>query len=164
MRSLFLTIAIFAITQITNSQTIINPSINSRDEYSLNIDKIELTEYSTIIYCTHTAPDAYENGGWVSIEPNIILKETYGSRRYKLVKAEGIPLSPNKFTYSFKGQTLSFRLIFPRIGSDISLIDLIECQNSSNCFNFYGIKIKAIPHNLIHPHQREQDESFLETK
>ena len=139
---LFIIVMFVAIIQSAYSQTITNPSIKSRDEYSLNIDRIELTDYNTIIYCTHTAPSMYVNGGWVTIQPNIFLKETYGSRTYKLLKAEGIPLSPNKFNYSYKGQTLSFKLIFQKIATDINLVDLIECQDRSNCFNFYGIKIR----------------------
>ncbi len=142
MRSIFLIIAIFVVLQTTNSQIITNPSIISSDNYSLNIDKIELTENYTILYCTHTAPDNYNNGGWIRIEPSIILKETYGTRKYKLLKAEGVPLSPNKFNYSYSGQKLTFRLIFPKVAYDISLIDMIECQDNRNCFNFYGIKIR----------------------
>lgn len=143
MRRLFISVLFFVTIQNLIAQTITNPSINSRDEYSLNIDKIELTDYNTIIYCTHTAPDTYTNGGWVRIEPNIILKETYGTRKYKLLKAEGVPLSPNKFTYSYKGQKLSFRLIFPKVAYDINTLDLIECSDNRNCFNFYGIRIRS---------------------
>lgn len=124
------------------SQTVYNPTINKTDETTLTIDKIELTSTSTIIYCTHTAPEGYEKGGWVRIEPSIFLKESYGNRRYKLLKAEGVPLSPNRFNYSYSGQTLSFRLVFPKIDSDIDLVDLIECPNDNNCFNFYGVKIR----------------------
>lgn len=142
MKRFFLFFVLLLAIQTLFAQTITNPTIVRQDEYSLNIDKIELSDYSTTIYCTHTAPDTYTNGGWVRIEPGIIIKETFGSRKYKLVKAEGIPLSPNKFEYSYKGQKLTFRLIFPKIANDISLIDLIECEGSTNCFNFYGIKIR----------------------
>lgn len=134
---------ILFLTIYTNliSQIIENPTIDNQDEYSLNIDKIEFTDNSTILYCTHTAPDTYKNGGWVRIEPTIYLKESKGSRKYKLLKAEGVPLTPKKFNYSFVGQTLSFRLIFQKIASNISSLDLIECRESNNCFNFYGINI-----------------------
>lgn len=163
MRKLLIAIAFILTVKQLFAQTITNPSIVRQDEYSLNIDKIELSEYSTTIYCTHTAPDIYTNGGWVRIEPNIILKETYGSRRYKLIKAEGIPLSPNKFNYSYKGQKLTFRLIFPKIANDISLIDLIECEGSSNCFNFYGIKIRASYSNSS-PINERSGRKFLRDK
>jgi len=122
-------------------QIITEPTITRQDAYSLKIDKIELTANNTIIYFTHTAPDTYENGGWVNIDPNITLKETFGIRRYQLIKAEGVPLSPNKFTYSYRGQTLNFRLVFQKLASNVTTIDILECQNSTSCFNFYGIKI-----------------------
>jgi hypothetical protein len=142
MKNFFLLFVIALTYSNLTAQTINNPSINRTDETTLTIDKIELTSNNTIIYCTHKAPDRYANGGWVRIEPNIFIKESYGTRRYKLQKAEGVPLSPNKFNYSYSGQTLSFRLIFPKIATDISLIDLIECPNDNNCFNFYGIKVR----------------------
>lgn len=142
MRKIILFTTLILLVNNLHSQTIYNPSISRTDETTLSIDKVELSNNSTIIYCTHKAPEGYQNGGWVRIEPSIFLKESNGQRRYKLLKAEGIPLSPNKFNYSYSGQTLSFRLIFPKIANDINLIDLIECPNDINCFNFYGIKIR----------------------
>jgi hypothetical protein len=143
MKNLILLILMSFGINTTFSQVILNPPITKQDEYSIKLDKIEITEYNTILYFTHTSAQEYTNGGWVRIEPNITIKETYGLRKYKLIKAEGIPLSPNKFEYSYKGQTLSFRLIFPKIAYDINTIDLIECPSSPNCFNFYGIQIKG---------------------
>jgi hypothetical protein len=144
-------------------QTVYNPSFVSSDETSLTIDKIELGTYNTIVYCTHTAPDYYEKGGWVRVEPNIFLRESYGTRRYKLLKAEGVPLSPNKFNYSYKGQTLSFRLIFPKIASDIERVDMIECENDKNCFNFYGLKLRESSLSYSSPVERS-GRKFLRDK
>lgn len=125
-----------------HSQTIIRPIIDKQDQNSLKIDKIEITDFNTIIHCTHTAPKQFINGGWVRIEPNIYIKETYGSKKYYLINAEGIPLSPNKFYNSYVGQKKTFKLIFPKIDKNITYINLIECENNNNCFNFYGIKLK----------------------
>ena len=99
-----------------NAQTIIKPSISKQDAYSLKIDKIEISDFYTTIYFTHIAPNTYTNGGWVRIEPTIYIKETYGDRKYYLIKAEGIPLSPNKFYNSYVGQKITFKLLLkPRV-------------------------------------------------
>ena len=155
MRNLFLTILILIYFPQLRGQIITNPQINSQDENTLTVDKIELNATTTIVYCTHTASDNYKNGGWVQIDPDIILKETDGYRKYKLVKAEGVPLSPGKFNYSYAGQKLTFRLFFPNIAKDISLIDLIECADRRNCFNFYGIKIRETYSNYSPTSERE---------
>lgn len=161
MRKYFLFIALLSTAQQHFAQTILKPTITRQDDNSIKIDKIELSDYRTIIYCTHTSSDVYTNGGWVRIEPNIIIKETFGLRKYNLLKAEGIPLSPEKFTYSYQGQTLSFRLIFPKISDDIGTIDLLECQTNNNCFNFYGIKIRDEYSAPINPITERSGRKFL---
>jgi hypothetical protein len=161
MKKITLVFLLIFLVNIIFGQSVLNPTIISQDEYSLTIDKIELSYNSTILYCTHTAPDTYENGGWVRIEPGIILKETYGNRKYKLVKAEGVPLSPNKHNYSYEGQKLTFRLIFQKVANDISFIDLIECIDNRSCFNFYGIKIKESTYSNSTPTYERTGRKFL---
>jgi hypothetical protein len=160
--SIFLAV-VFFINASVLGQTVYNPSFLSTDEASLTIDKIELGSYNTIIYCTHKSPDYYNKGGWVRIQPEIILKDSYGNRRYKLLKAEGIPLYPDKFNYSYSGQTLSFRLIFPKLASDIKRIDMIECVNDKNCFNVYGLKIRDNSPSYTDPAERS-GRKFLRDK
>ena len=123
------------------AQVTIKPRVDRLDEYSLRIDKIELTENNTIVYCTHTAPFLYEKGGWVNIRPGTYLRDRATRKKYKLISAIGIPLSPSKHFYSAQGQTLSFRLVFSRLPSNCSLIDLVECENNKECFNFYGVHL-----------------------
>lgn len=110
-----------------------------RSNNAILINKIEVNDNATIIYLTHTAPSEYINGGWVSIDPNVFLRENSSGRKLKLIKAEGIPLSPDKFQYSSAGQKLSFRLYFPRIEFSGNNVDLIECERDESCFNFYKI-------------------------
>ena len=57
-----------AIAQVTT-----NPEVDSKDEYSLVIEKIEHTPSNTIVHCLHTASFQYAKGGWVNIRPNTYL-------------------------------------------------------------------------------------------
>ena len=118
MKKLILTFIWFTALNSVFSQTIYQPSINRQDQSRFSIDKIENTDNNTIVNFTYISSEDYVNGGWVMINPNIIIKETSGERKYKLIKSEGMPLSPNKHSFSFNGEKLMFSklLTSPRIG------------------------------------------------
>lgn len=141
MKKLILTLIWFTTLNSVFSQTIYQPSINRQDQSSFTIDKIENIDNNTVVNFTYTSNDNYVNGGWVMINPNIIIKETSGERKYKLIKSEGMPLSPNKHTFSFNGEKLRFKLYFPKIDNKIKSIDIIESENNEVFFNFYGISL-----------------------
>lgn len=125
-----------AIAQVTT-----NPKVDSKDEYSLVIEKIEHTPSNTIVHCLHTASFQYAKGGWVNIRPNTYLIDRATSIKYPLLEAKGIPTAPGKHQYAFKGQVLSFRLIFAKLPSSCNLVDFIECEDDKSCFNFYGVHL-----------------------
>ena len=68
------------------------------------------------------------------------IKDSYGDRQYSLLKAIGVPLSPEMKDCDFQNQMHSFILIFEAIDSDITMIDVIECDERT-CFNFYGVEL-----------------------
>ena len=138
-----ITAIIICLLTISNvfAQLTVNPKIDSRDGFSLIIEEVELTEDFTIVYCKHVASLVYDRGGWVTISPDTYLMDRTSNEKYSLITARGIPISPSKHYYNAKGETLSFRLVFPRISSNCTLIDLVECPNSKDCFNFYGIHL-----------------------
>ena len=138
-----ITAIIICLLTISNvfAQLTVNPKIDSRDGFSLIIEEVELTEDFTIVYCKHVASLIYDRGGWVTISPDTYLMDRTSNEKYSLITARGIPISPSKHYYNAKGETLSFRLVFPRISSNCTLVDLVECPNSKDCFNFYGIHL-----------------------
>lgn len=141
MKKLFLTLICLSTLNSVLSQTINRPLINSQDSNKFTIDKIENKDNNTIVSFTYTSSDEYINGGWVRINPNIVIKETNSERTYKLIKSEGMPLSPSKHEFSFNGQKLRFKLYFPKIDRSLKKIDIIESQENENFFNFYEISL-----------------------
>ncbi len=139
IRTLILLVSM-TITCICVSQTINNPFFNSKSNSAIEISKIERTSTNTIIHFVYN--NQYEKGGWFNINNEMKIKESYGSRSYRVIRAEGAKLSPDKTYCDYVGQIFTFRLIFPKIASDITEIDLIECS-TSNCFNFYGVSLKS---------------------
>lgn len=141
MKKFILTLICFTTLNSIISQTIYKPFIIRQDENNFTIDKIENTNNNTIVNFTFKSSDDYVNGGTVMINPNIIIKETSGDREYKLIKSEGMPLSPNKHSFSFNGEKLRFKLYFPKIDNTIKSIDIIESINNKLFFNFYGVSL-----------------------
>ncbi len=122
------------------SQTIDNPDIDSIANGNTGIIEIKKTPEKTIVHIIYRTSEQFINGGWFNISPNTEIKESNGSRTYKILNVEGIPFDPEKKVCDFGGQLFSFRLIFPAIAADIEKIDIIEC-NSLYCFNFIGISL-----------------------
>lgn len=123
------------------SQIVFNPFVASQDFSEFTIDKIEVKDNFTIVDFTFTSNDDFICGGWVQINPDIILKESSGVKVYKMLKSEGMPLSPKKHIFSFNGEKLKFKLYFPKIDKNIKTIDIIESENNTGFFNFFGISV-----------------------
>lgn len=121
-----------------------SPTYGSKTSDNTSIVDITITPENIVIHIINKSSNDYENGGWININSNVAIKNSDETKLYKLIKAEGIPLSPNKKDSDFKGQYHSFRLFFPRIPNVKKTIDMIECEKES-CFNFYGISVNKKP-------------------
>ena len=142
-------------------QTIIRPNVDYKTHDSISIMNIELNSKSTVISFVYQSDEKFVNGGWFNISPNIQLIETQENgerRRFKLIKAEGVKLAPEKTYSEYAGQIFSFRLTFPPIDYDISKVDIIECPDDS-CFNFYGVSLINDNEEI----ENENSESFRVT-
>ena len=131
----------FLINSTLWSQTIEKPEIRNQDNKRVIISQIKRTSEKTIIDLFYLSNKNFKEAK-ASINPKIKIKETYGTKTYKIKSIKGIPLSPNKKTIEYEGQAFTFRLEFERVPSSVSRIDIIDCENS-DCFNFYGIKLKS---------------------
>jgi len=83
-----------ALPIILCAQTIKSPTYSRRDNISLNILEIERTINYTIIRGVYTN---IMNYGWASIGENTRLIDKKTGDSYKIIKSEGLPISPNKY-------------------------------------------------------------------
>lgn len=158
-KTVFALLLLFMVILSGYAQVIHSPQIDRVNDRSIKINKIELTAENTIVYCTHTAPDMYEKGGWVNISGNTYLLDRQRNKRYYILKAEGVPMKPGKHQYDYAGQTLSFRLFFPRIPQYVKRFDMVECEESNNCFNFYGISLGGSTRSESYSDSNQSDRS-----
>jgi S1-C subfamily serine protease len=124
----------------TSFGQIINPSFNSREVTYCDIVKIERTPYNTTIYFKYTAPSTYVNGGWVCAGGDFFIRDTYSKTKYKLIKANNIPICPAQHNFQYKGQSLEFNIVFEALPNSTSKIDVIEDEIKGG-FNFFGVNL-----------------------
>lgn len=77
------------------------------------------------------------SGGNFCADRNIFLTDNEGNS-LKLIKADGIPLCPERFNFKSIGERLNFKLTFPPLKKGTSIINIRE-DCTENCFSFYGI-------------------------
>ena len=98
---------------------------------------LTVTRVSTSTSCTVveilSKPDGH---AWCSIDSDTYISAN--GTQYKLVRAEGISISP-QVTY-YNGYNITFRLYFPPIPSTTTQIDLVEPGSSS--WKLYGIQLQ----------------------
>ena len=119
---------LFATAQIIES-----PVFDRTDTPTFHLDKIKIDGDTTYLYFTYFAEDS----SWVAISKDTYIEDIKGVK-YPILKAEGIPYSPQTMTITESTQ-IPVTLCFPRISTDI--FNLIESPKE-NAFNIYGINIK----------------------
>lgn len=137
----------YSLESSANNQSAVNKSISNGiktvlypkngQKGSCTITKVELSDSGTKIYFHYV--NEYDYDGWCSINPNTYILGSNGELK-KLLKARNIPISPNKYEFSYKGQTLDFILEFPPLAfATIKYLHLIEPGDSE--WKFYDIQL-----------------------
>ncbi len=121
---------------------IINPTFSSREVPNCDIVKIERNNYNTTVYFRYTAPTTYEKGGWVCAGGDFFIRDFYTKTKYKLIKANNIPICPQKYNFDYEGQKLEFNLVFQALPNSTSKIDIIEDEVNAG-FNFFGVNLSS---------------------
>jgi len=124
---------------------ILNPLVLHAPFANLEIKSIEEEETMLRIDFIYRASNRYINGGWVQISPYTYVCCSASSARYPMLKAENIPISPQKHYFRKQGEPLAYSLFFERPAPDTVCIDIIEGVGPGhNWFNFYGVYLHII--------------------
>lgn len=114
----------------------------------IRVTDIRLTASYTVLYLTFGKDRTDRNNNYygssaISFNPKGVLATSDGKRTYKLLKTEGIPMTPE--TREIKNdEQVQFVLYFERLDADVKSFDLFECKsdNQSSCFNVAGISLE----------------------
>ena len=123
----------------TDKIIIHNPKCKQQAE-KLNILRVQIWPQYTKVDFGYVAKNHYIRGGWVHIYNNTFIRDIKTGKKYSFIKAENIPLAPQKHYFHSTIDYLYYSLYFQPIPKDIEQIDIIEKENDdSTFFNFYGI-------------------------
>lgn len=111
-----------------------------------SILRITLRENEAQIDLGYSAYNIYINGGWIRIHSDTYLEDQNTGIHYKLIKAEGIPIAPEKLEFKTKTDWQYFSLFFEPLPQKDLIINFIEPDSSTESdngdnFDFYGIKL-----------------------
>ena len=139
MKKLIILFLINLLLTVSVIGQIYNPTFSRREVSYCDIVKIEKSSSSTIVYFKFKAPST---GVWVCAGKDFFIRDCNTRSTYKLIKANNIPLCPEKHDFQYQGQTLEFNLVFPELPSNTNKIDIIE-DEAKGGFNFYGVNLTS---------------------
>lgn len=144
MNKLFITIFLLMSISVSEmmGQVYTHPTCEKKSNPNTKILKITITDDYTIVEIEHK--NTFGSGGWANISPETAIRIPKKSEKLKLIKAKGIPISPNRHYYKSQSEVLKFKLYFPPINPGTKTLDVIEYEGSGKAFNFYGIKLKPM--------------------
>jgi hypothetical protein len=121
---------------VANCQSFIQPNYALKSHETMSITKVEITGERTIV---SLSVENRITGGSFCADRTIYIIDPSGVK-YKVVKAVGIPVCPESYTFKNIGEVLNFTLEFPPVKRDTKWVDIVE-DCTSNCFRFYGVTL-----------------------
>ena len=115
------------------------PYVDFTHSENARILKVTITDKETIIDMSDNNETRGGYAQWMNIDQNTVI--VVDGKEYKLKKADGIAIAPNKTNFSRNGETKTFKLYFPTIPKGTTSFNLIEPGNNSD-WKFYGISLK----------------------
>lgn len=117
---------------------ITNPSVKSTTSSRTHIERVTINQFETKIEFKGNNSGLTSYYTWVTISPDSYI--IVNGQRYKMKRAEGIGISPNKTYFNSPNTDYTFILYFPAIPKSASSLDFIESDDSD--WKFYGVKLK----------------------
>ncbi|GAB3993900.1 hypothetical protein GCM10028807_30320 [Spirosoma daeguense] len=117
------------------------------EDPDIRVTDIRLTASYTVIYLTYgKSPNDRNNNYYgsssISFNPKALIASADGKRTFKLLKTEGIPMTPDARDIK-NSEIVPFILYFERLEQGIESFDLFECKsdNYNSCFNVSGMNV-----------------------
>jgi tetratricopeptide (TPR) repeat protein len=103
--------------------------------HPMKVNKIELFQNQTKIELS--IENQIKDGNFCA-DKKIDLQDVISKNISHLIKAEGIPVCPSNYLFTYVGEVLTFNLYFPSLDSKIKYINIIE-NCDQYCFSIKGI-------------------------
>ena len=102
-----------------------------------------LTPEFTKVDFGYTTTNKYIRGGWIKMSKDTFIENVATKKRYKMIKATGISIAPQKHNFQSNKDWQYYSLYFEPMTKVDSVINLIEAENGTpNDFNYYDVTLK----------------------
>lgn len=102
-----------------------------------------LTPEYTKVDFGYTTTNKYIRGGWIKMAKETFIENVATKKRYKMLKATGITIAPEKHNFQSNKDWQYYSLFFEPMEQIDCTINLIEIEKGTkNDFNYYDIKLK----------------------
>lgn len=132
------------------SQVIERPVSETKSHAELIITSIEINGNYTIFHLK--TRNMLVVDGWACVDQRTVIR-TSDNLQHSLIRAENIPLCPERHYFDSLGEVLEFTLYFPAVDSRAGPIDLVE-QCDQSCFFFKGIILDNKINQDIHSYEK----------
>lgn len=133
------------------NRVIENPVYFARNNNTIEVSKISLTDSTTVLDIQATFTPGY----WIKIVSNTLLTDDKGNI-YPLTSSNGIDLD-KEFWMPESGEA-TFQLVFPPLKRGAKTIDFIEGADVSDGYRIYSIQLKDVTPNIKLPKGFKQAE------
>ena len=99
-----------------------------------------LTPEYTKVDFGYTTTNKYIKGGWIKMAKETFIENVATKKRYKMIKAEGITIAPQKHNFQSNKDWQYYSLFFEPMEQKDGIINLIEIEKGTpNDFNYYNV-------------------------
>ncbi len=127
------------------AQDLLKPNYSTKSHETLELDKITSTKDSTYFNFVLTNRLV---GSTFCADRNIVILSNNPTKQYKLIKAIGIPVCPQQYTFAYLLEKMRFTLVFPALDTAIKVVDIYEmCLDA--CFSYRGVVINKNLNNAL---------------
>ena len=154
LRYLFCFFLLLSLDSFAQKITTLSPYIEQQSQPDVMLTKVELTKDYTILHFTFEFSRRRQSleelilgqrsSQFIEVDPNCRLYEPKNtSRKYRFIKAEGIPTAPQQRTV-YPGDIVKFSVYFERLEPGIEVFDMFEGRDAGTkrFWNYYGVHIR----------------------
>lgn len=138
--------------RVTDKRILPDPinGLGQTNDPHIRVTDIQQTDRYTVLYISFGMDpkrgsfDSYSSSASdISIQPGAQLVTPGGAQKFKMLKAEGIPVSPDSRTVQ-TGEQVEFLLYFERMPDTTEHFAMYECESTSTqtCWNITGMKLR----------------------
>ena len=124
------------LVEVARTQEYIHPVAIEKSHAALRIERFERnSEYTRVVL---SIVNKRNSGGWFCASEDIRMELKETGKVLHLIRAENIPICPDKHSFKQYGEKLVFELYFPPVPKDVMVVNIDE-HCSQACFYLHEV-------------------------